>query len=352
MFRRRRRAREVAFSFDSFLDLVTNVVGIIIRLILVAWVGARSYSSLQGTSTAVARTNPAHAEADDPLRQELGRHRRELDEAQARLLDQLRQLRFTAQDEKQAEQELAGLDARRDELDRKQGSIDRATAATGEMSQAAVVTRAELQERQWRLADEIRAMAQLPPLKKVLRYRTPVSRPVHTAEFHFECREGRVAFVDIASLLADVRQGMEEKAKQLRTQWQVTATAGPVGAFRLRYVLERERGTLDAAFQGAPPDPHGTFRYGLSEWEVEPVLRTRGESDDAALAAGSEFRQLVDRIDPEQSVVTFWVYPDSFPLFRRLRDYLYDRDVTVAGRPLPENISITCSRGGSLSRGQ
>ena len=47
MIRRRRRHREIPFSFDSFLDVVANVVGIIIRLILVAWVGARSYSSVQ-----------------------------------------------------------------------------------------------------------------------------------------------------------------------------------------------------------------------------------------------------------------------------------------------------------------
>src|ERR1700730_411379 len=47
MIRRRRRVREIPFSFDSFLDVVANVVGIIIRLILVVWVGARSYSSVQ-----------------------------------------------------------------------------------------------------------------------------------------------------------------------------------------------------------------------------------------------------------------------------------------------------------------
>ena len=47
MYRRRRRSeREISFSFDSFLDLVANVVGIIIRLILVAWVGARTYTGL------------------------------------------------------------------------------------------------------------------------------------------------------------------------------------------------------------------------------------------------------------------------------------------------------------------
>ena len=46
MIRRRRPAQETAFSFDSFLDLVTNIVGIIIRLILVVWVGAQGYNAL------------------------------------------------------------------------------------------------------------------------------------------------------------------------------------------------------------------------------------------------------------------------------------------------------------------
>src|SRR6266567_1434735 len=45
MIRRRRPPKEIAFSFDSFLDLVANVVGIILRLILVAWVGARPYKA-------------------------------------------------------------------------------------------------------------------------------------------------------------------------------------------------------------------------------------------------------------------------------------------------------------------
>ena len=44
--RRRRPASQIHFSFDSFLDLVANVVGIILRLILVAWAGARAYQGL------------------------------------------------------------------------------------------------------------------------------------------------------------------------------------------------------------------------------------------------------------------------------------------------------------------
>src|SRR5207237_7023902 len=94
MIRRRRRAREIPFSFDSFLDIVANVVGIIIRLILVVWVGARSYSSVQHLATASAPVSPAPADApaiSDPLQQELAAHRRELARMQERLLAQLRQ---------------------------------------------------------------------------------------------------------------------------------------------------------------------------------------------------------------------------------------------------------------------
>src|ERR1700730_18408831 len=94
MYRRRRPSREIPFSFDSFLDVVANVCGIIIRLILVVWVGARSYNS----SMAVPRpappvaTEPSTKELTDPLQDEVTRQRQELALAQARLLEQLRQL--------------------------------------------------------------------------------------------------------------------------------------------------------------------------------------------------------------------------------------------------------------------
>src|SRR6266852_3071508 len=94
MIRRRRRVRDIPFSFDSFLDVVANVVGIIIRLILVVWVGARSYSTLNLIGNKPA-TGPGGAELPapkDPLEAELALRRRELERAREALLLQLRQL--------------------------------------------------------------------------------------------------------------------------------------------------------------------------------------------------------------------------------------------------------------------
>jgi hypothetical protein len=356
MMRRRRPVREIPFSFDSFLDIVANVVGIIIRLILVVWVGARSYSSLQIAPKPMPRpvlVNPAAIDqTSDPLKEELARHSRELARAQDRLLAELRRLEEAAAGETQTRSQLLTLNARQQKLFGDRQTIEQAAQAGADAARAAALSSEDLRQRIQKLAQEIHTVEQLPPLKKTLHYRTPVSQPVDSEELLFECSNHRVTFIDIAALLNEVRNGIEEKGKLLRTQWQVNDVAGPVGPFRLRYTVERERSLLDAVAGQAVPEKSGGYRYGLSDWQLDPTLPVRGETADAALAEGSEFRQIVDRIDPQQTVVTFWVYPDSFALFRRLRDFLYERDVVVAGRPLPEGVPIASSRRGTVSRGQ
>ena len=354
MIRRRRRVREIPFSFDSFLDVVANVCGIIIRLILVVWVGARSYNSSMATPRAAAA---AHAEQparelSDPLQDEITRQRQELALAQARLLEQLRQLQQLQVTKSETGKELTSVTERARGLQQEKAKIEQVMTSSQQLAGGTEVTLAELRERGKKLTADIEALQKLPPLKKILRYKTPVSRPVHAEELLFECRAGHVTFVDIAALLAEVRQGLQDKAQLLRTQWQVDGVAGPVGPFRLRYVIERERGMLDNLAAVGSPAESGNFSYGLSEWAVEPIAAERGETASVALAKGSEFRQIVDYIDPQQTVVTFWVYPDSFALYRQLRDYLHEHDVEVAGRPLPEGMSISSSRRGTVSRGQ
>lgn len=353
MIRRRRPTREIPFSFDSFLDIVANVVGIIIRLILVVWVGARSYSSLQHVLRQEPPPETAAAEPraqDDPLHDEIARHRRELEQVQARLLEQLRQLGQAQDAQARVENDLNRLSLQGAELEREQAAAHRATDAKRQEAQLADWSLAELGRRCRELTGAIRELEKLPPPRKTLRYRTPVSRPVQAEELLFECKAGRVTFLDIAALLAEVRQTFDDKSQLLKTQWQVRDVAGPVGAFRLNYLVERDRGAFDGPSSAAPDG--GSYRYGLSAWEAVPVMSVRGEPGDAALADGSEFRRVIDGIDTQLTVVTFWVYPDSFALYRRLRDFLYERDVVVAGRPLPDGLPIASSRRGSVSRGQ
>jgi hypothetical protein len=360
MYRRRRRVREIAFSFDSFLDVVANVVGVIIRLILVAWVGARSYHAVMSTpktdsapdkTTQRASIQPDLPPASDPLEQELARHRQQLEQQQEQLLEQLRHCQYLEKVNTQSAAQLAEVTAQQQTADQQRSQLERAAMEQAGATQSVQLSLADLEKRGKQLAQELRELEALPPLTKTLRYHTPVSRPVHSEELHFECRQGRVSFIDIDAFLIEVRRGLDDQAKLLHTQWSVEGATGPIGAFRLRYRLEREKTVLDGDGPGMP-SAAGGFRYGLMGWVVEPVVETRGETAEKALTANAEFRRLTEALDAEHTVVTLWVYPDSFALYRLLRDYLHERNIEVAGRPLPPGLAIASTRNGSASRGQ
>jgi hypothetical protein len=354
MYRRRRASvGEVAFSFDSFLDLVANVIGIIIRLILVAWVGARTYHGLVEMSPeeTASLTSRALPRSSATLEQQLARTRQEIEQARASLYEKLNLLGNIEATTAETKRELTNFQSSSRDLEQEREALDRALAAKQKNLSTPQYTMSELQDRSRDLLRQIEDVKKLPTVKKTLRYHTPVSRPVHTDELMFECLKGRVSFIDLPAFLADVQRGLEDKANLLRSQWQIVETAGPYGAFRMRYTIQRQRDALEHAVGNSLPGSHG-FRYGLTEWVLEPVRSDRGETLDKALQNGSEFRQIVDAGVPEQTVVTFWVYSDSFAMFRQLRDFLYERGLEVAGRPLPDYAPIAASQHGTHSRGQ
>ena len=147
MIRRRRRVREIPFSFDSFLDIVANVVGIIIRLILVVWVGARSYSSLQTMAkppSPVAQRSSPVSEPSDPLQDDLTRHARELAQARERLLAELRRLQQTQEDETQVRSQLVAVGTRQQRLQEDRTALAQTAQAHAAAARSVALSSAEL----------------------------------------------------------------------------------------------------------------------------------------------------------------------------------------------------------------
>jgi hypothetical protein len=337
MIRRRRKTREIEFSFDSFLDVVANVVGIILRLILVAWVGARSYKAVAPSAPA-ALTKEEIAELPDPhdpLAPELERQRRELAEAQSHLLEQLKEWQKLRKDSTLTAEELTRLTARAQEVDAERQNVESKSRQDAQAVRNAGLSLEEIRERGKRVVAEIEALRKAPPSKQTLRYRTPVSHPLQSEELLFECRNGRISFIDYGKFMAEIENVLRDGDK-LRGANQYSNVTEPVGPFRMRYEVEVDAVNSKAALS----------------WEIEPVAFVRGETVEQALAPGSEFRRVIDSIEPASTAVTLCVYPDSFPLYRKLRDFMHERDIVVAGRPLPEGASIAASRHGTASRGQ
>jgi hypothetical protein len=279
----------------------------------------------------------------------LEQQRRDMAAAQARLLDQMG-ARDQAMDQKtHTAAELSEIEARRRDLEAQQIALQRKASDHGVTAKSANLTLEELRNRLRQVTEEMGALKHAPSLRHDLRYRAPVSQALQTEELFFECHNGRVTVIDVGGLLDRLNRVRQEKAQLLRSQWEASDVTEAAGAFRMRYTLERERGVLENG--GVGPPPEAGFRYDVS-WRLEPVDPDRGETEDAALAPGSAFRRVVDSLDPKETAVTFWVYSDSFSLYRRLRDYLYEHDVVVAGRPLVEGMPIAAGRHGTASRGQ
>ena len=263
MIRRRRPQREIPFSFDSFLDVVANVVGIILRLILVAWVGARSYhpaptrprpAPVVAQEAAVDAPDAAPAPPDG-LTDDLERQRRELAAAQQRLLDQVHQWEQARDQRADAEKELAAATARVQTLQAERAAAEREAADQGKDVQTAALSLPEIRSRVQLVHAEIDALQKTPPPPQhALRYKTPVSQPLQTEELFFECQGGRVTVIDVGAMLEQLHRERDAKAKQLATQWEVDGLTDPVGAFRMHYTLERERGPVDGA--GRPAGRH------------------------------------------------------------------------------------------------
>ena len=92
-----------------------------------------------------------------------------------------------------------------------------------------------------------------------------------------------------------------------------------------------------------------SLRYDLRAWELVPEFESRGETYEATKNPISEFTRAVNRINPDRGTITLWVYPDSFTLYRRLRDELVARGFSVAARPLPAGMTIRGSPMGTQS---
>ncbi|QDV34253.1 hypothetical protein [Tautonia plasticadhaerens] len=179
--------------------------------------------------------------------------------------------------------------------------------------------------------------------------RSPVARMVDGEEFHFEVRADRVAFVDLDRLLekaqADARLRLRMSGPTART---ASGSVGPVGSFSLDY-------QVGPTGIGLVPDLRGpglAASIGLQGFEVVPAGEMRGETFDLAFSPVSEVGRVIHRLNPSRTTITLWVYPDGFPMYRRLWDALHRLGFTVAARPLPEGMPIRGGPNGSRSSGQ
>jgi hypothetical protein len=198
-----------------------------------------------------------------------------------------------------------------------------------------------------KLVKEVTALRRAPRAKATsIVSRTPVARVAADDEFHFELRHERVSFINLTQLLKMSKSDAQIRLRLSDRVGVISSKVGPVGEFSLLYVLSRA--------VSSPEDllDRRSLSYELRGWELVPTHETRGETWETTRNPVSDFSRAIGRISPGTATITLWVYPDSFGLFRKLRDDLSSKGYAIAARPLPEGMSIRGSPMGSLSAAQ
>ncbi len=199
-----------------------------------------------------------------------------------------------------------------------------------------------------KLTKDLTTLRALPrPKSATILSKSPVARPASNEEYHFELRRERVTYINLEQLMNLCKSDAQVRIRMSDRIPEITSKVGPVGAFSLAYELVKGTpGSVEELIQ------RKSVRFDLRAWELIPESENRGETYDGTRNPISEFARAVNRMSPSRSTVTLWVYPDSFALYRRLREDLTEHGFSVAGRPLPEGMTIRGSPMGTQSAAQ
>jgi hypothetical protein len=323
---------------DSFLDIVANIVGILIILVMVAGVRVKNFS------LDTAEPNELIKQAEKALQDDRA------------LVDSVREDVFKISDQiedveretrlRQIERDRLAtmVEAGRYNLETRRDQLDKASRAGFDLSSKIAEAELELEQVERRQSQLERTPAR-PTL--VESYPTPLSKTVDEDEAHFQLRGERLVHIPLDRLVEEFKADARRKIYKLKDLPEFAETVGPEGGFRLRYTMERKTVTPEVA---AATGLAGQYAQ-LQRWTLIPVSNDLGETVEEALAEGSKFQTELARLS-SQTTITIWTYPDSFAGFRRLKEVLYGRGFRVAARPMPQGAPIAGSPEGTKSAAQ
>jgi hypothetical protein len=198
-----------------------------------------------------------------------------------------------------------------------------------------------------KLEKELTTLRQLPrPKFASILSKSPVAKPAEGDEYHFELRRNRITPINLVKLLELTKADAQVRIRMADRLPAISGKVGPVGAFSLEYELSRALpGSVEELLE------RKTY-FNFRAWELIPEFESRGENFESTRNPLSEFSRAINRTTPGRATITLWVYPDSFSIYGQIRGELIERGYSVAGRPLPEGMTIRGSPMGTHSAAQ
>jgi hypothetical protein len=338
-----RRAEENADDMigqDSFLDVVTNIVGILILLVMVVGMraGKAAATAVVGPDGRQSQNVSAEQQLQDVYRTALNTERdlhdsvrRAVDSRDEAMLREHERL-WLAQAVAEAEQVIAARRAKLSTNDQRDFDIRR-----------------DLSDAQLRLdeltREQVALLAEGPEVEEIKCEPTPVARAVSGKEIHVLLANDHIIILPADELIEQMYADFAQNAWRLKNEDEMVRTIGPLNGFRLQYSFEVRDVVVTTrsgvTTSGRKPEFLGLFFL--------PVSTPIGEPAEHALNVGSEFRQQLATVDPSRTALTVWTYPGNYDRLRELRKVARELGYQTAIRPLPKGCPIGFSPTGSRS---
>ena len=346
MNQHRKKRTALEMGHDAFLDIVANLVGILIILVVV--LGTQSTAVIEEIEENIQKEKSGTTElATEAQLSKLATYSMRAAAARTdsnRLETTVREYDSTIQIRKQQRAIVldmltlaeAAWQEKKQEFD--QQAVQAAERVTSfQSAQEELTELAGIRRRLEDQPDPVVAIDHLP---------TPMAKTVFGDEIHFRLKGDRLSIVPIERLLAEIKRDFERTASIARNG-QTQAAVGPIRGYVARYRMDKNRELISRGGQ-----VQMATRIQLIGMTVEPLRTPHGQTLEQVFANSSELDVELAGRDPATTTITVWVYPDSFAAFRKLKERLYARGFATAARPLPVGQEITGGPQGSRSRAQ
>lgn len=318
----RPRRKQSGGSLDSLLDTMTNVVGILVIVLVVTQLGVND---------AVDRISASEAEELAKLQLDVQKAEEELAPRLEEIKDRdpeqmIKRLKELVNQIADAEADLAGLVEMRQAAEADSlKPVEEAKQLIAQQKKAEEELKQQIRELQNAVASLEARLESTPEREikppKIVQLPNPRSAPDGAQPVIFYCRQGRVALLDVP-------------AAQNRTKWldfqinrrRLGDPAKGIECGKLFADFNREK-FRDKNFE-LQLEARGRYPY------IVFVERENwGESVDEILAPGSDYRDVIARIDPRRFYVRFLVWPESFEAYIAARQIASEKDLLAGWEP-------------------
>jgi len=330
---------------DSFLDVIANMVGILIILVMV--VAARATQGAGGETELAAAPPPSVAP----------RLQQELDAALRTLRDSEREVEQSLAQAVNLRREAVVAEARRSELNVLLAAVEQEVEERlnklDDVARASFDVQREIGQKRIELNDLTQEQLSLldgpAEVEEVESVPTPLARTVTGDEIHVRLRGRRLAVIPVDALLAELRgSSVDYLRTRLSSGGEGVDVFGPIDEFRMRLSLQVEVETLP----GASPLTTPPRRSLVQAAEFLPTRSDVGIAVEQALLPGAPLMQALRARRANHPAVVLWTYPDSFGDIRTIKRAMWEQDVPLAVRPLEADSIITFSTRGSKAQAQ